>query len=244
MTSLIRTELLKLRTTRATWGLLAVALALTCARLWLVVRSRGTVGAAAPDSADMALTVLGTTGLGIYLVLLVGVLAVTGELRHQTISATFLRTPDRVRVLAAKAAACALAGVAAVATLVATATVVAVATGTVEPAGLGGALGRAAPWFLLVPAVYGVLGVGVGALVGNQPIAMVVPLGWFLFELLLRPNGLHWLVPWTLGGATTALGGTRFPGALPAWAAGLLLTGYGLTLASLGARRLARTDVT
>jgi ABC-2 type transport system permease protein len=245
MSTLVGTELLKLRTTRATWGLLAVALALTCARLWLVVRGVGTVDAAAPGSAEAAMAVLGAAGTGTLVVVLAGVVVVTGEYRHQTVTATLLRTPHRPRVLAAKAIASALAGMAAGAALLATSVVVGLAAGATDPSVLGSVLAPMTPGFLLATALYAVLGVGIGALINNQTVAMVVPLLWFLvIEQLIPSYGLGWLIPWTPGGASTALVGASSPGVLPVWAGGLLLAGYGLALVAPGARRIARADIT
>lgn len=245
MSTLVAAELLKLRTTRTTWALLAVALALTCARLWMVVRGVGAVDAAAPGSVEATMTVLGAAGTGTLVVVLAGVVAVTGEYRHQTVTATFLRTPHRPRVLAAKAIASALAGMATAAVLLATSTVIGLAAGAVDPSVLASVLAPLVPRFLLGSALYGVLGVGIGALVGNQTVAVVVPLLWFVVvEQLLPSFGLGWLVPWTPGGASTALVAGSSAGVLPAWAGGLLLAGYGLALGVPGARRIARADIT
>jgi ABC-2 type transport system permease protein len=245
MSTLVATELLKLRTTRTARRLLAVALALTCARLWLVVRGLGTVDAATSGSDEATMTVLGAAGTGTLVVVLAGVLAVTGEYRHQTVTATFLRTPHRPRVLAAKATASALAGMAAAGALLATSAAVGVAAGAVDPSVLASALVPVVPGFLLGSALYGLLGVGIGALIGNQTVAVVVPLLWFVvLEQLMPSYGLGWLVPWTPGGASAALVGASSSGVLPTWVGGLLLAGYGLALTVAGARRIARADIT
>ena len=109
------------------------------------------------------------------------------------------------------------------------------------------------PWALLamiarsmpVAACWALLGVAVGAAVRNQTVAVLVPLVWFLLiESLIPAYGLTALVPWLPGGATTALLGGRHTGALPAWAALLVLLGYALALLAPGARAIARRDIT
>jgi hypothetical protein len=79
----------------------------------------------------------------------------------------------------------------------------------------------------------------------NQTVAVLVPLVWFLLiETLIPAYGLGMLIPWLPGGATTALIGGRFADALPAWAALLVLVGYGLALLIPGGCAIARRDIT
>src|SRR6266545_7524569 len=103
--------------------------------------------------------------------LLLGILGMAGEFRHHTITQTFLTTPDRGRVVAAKLAAYSLTGIA-VAVLTLTVTM-AVALPWLSAKGLAvsvldGELGRALAGTLLAAGLCGLLGVGVGALVRNQ----------------------------------------------------------------------------
>jgi hypothetical protein len=242
--ALIRTELLRLRSTRSTWVLLAVGLVLTLGWAAGVLANIGGIGASARGSIQMRADLLGGSGIGLFPVLLLGVVVVTGEFHHRTVTPTFLVTPRRWGVLAAKAAACALVGPLVAVVLLAVTWTVGVIAGAVDPTmdtALLATIGRS----MLVAACWALLGVGVGAAVRNQTVAVLVPLVWFLLiETLIPAYGLAMLVPWSPGGATIALFGGRFAGVLPAWAALLLLVGYALALLIPGGRVIARRDIT
>src|SRR5450755_2170826 len=110
MTRLVRIELLKLRTTRLTYGLLALAAALTA--LDAVLRAaRAGHGKLAPLSTATGLTsVLTVTGFAMIIACVLGVTVSSGEFHHQTAALTYLEFPRRSRVLVAKLIAAALAG--------------------------------------------------------------------------------------------------------------------------------------
>jgi ABC-2 type transport system permease protein len=244
MTALVRTELLRLRTTRSTWVLVATGLILTLAWAAAVLGNVGGIGASAAGSDQMRADLLGATGIGLYPVLLLGVVSVTGEFHHRTVTPTFLVTPHRWRVLTAKAAAGALAGALVVVALLASVWTLGVLANAIDPAvdaGLLALTGRS----MLVGACWALLGVGVGTVVRNQTVAVLVPLAWFLLiETMMPAYGLDALMPWLPGGATTALAGGRLAGALPAWAALVALLAYALTLLVVGGRAIARRDIT
>jgi ABC-2 type transport system permease protein len=244
VTALIRTELLRLRTTRSTWVLLAVGLLLTLGWAAAVLANVGGMGAAVKGSVELRADLLAASGVGLFPLLLLGVVAVTGEFHHGTVTATFLVTPRRWRVLAAKAAACTLVGALGVIVLLAAPWTLGLLAGAVDPA-VDGALLALIGRSMLVAACWALLGVAVGAAVRNQTVAVAVPLVWFLLvETLIPAYGLSELVPWLPGGATTALSGGIFAGVLPGWAALLVLVGYVLALLIPGARALARRDIT
>jgi ABC-2 type transport system permease protein len=244
VTDLIRTELLRLRTTRSTWVLLAVGLILTLGWMAGVLANIGGIGAAAKGSTQMRTDLLGASGIGLFPVLLLGVVAVTGEFHHHTVTPTFLVTPFRWRVLAAKAAACALIGPLVLVAFLAAAWTVGVLADAFHPTmdtTLLSMTGRS----MLLAACWALLGVGVGAAIRNQTLAVLVPLVWFLLiEMLIPTYGLSMLIPWSPGGASVALSGGRFAGALPVWGALVVLTGYGLALLVAGGRVIARRDIT
>jgi len=244
MTALVRTELLKLRVTRTTWVLAVVALALSGLRVAMVLRSAGTAAGIDPGTEDAALTLAGAAATGTVMVLFLGVMAVTWELRHQTLTGTLLGTPERRRVVAAKAVA--LATVGAVTGLV-------LALAGIAVAAASGYAGRVDAWswpalvlgVSVAGAFWGWLGVAVGLLVPHQTAALAVPLAWFLVvEPLVGSFGLRGLVPWLPGTLPGAVAGSGAPGTPPAWAAVAALVGYGLLLTVPGARRLSRRDVT
>jgi len=74
MRTLIRTELLALRTTRLPWLLLAGAVLLTTAIAVDAVLGAGTNGAPSIGTAGAMLAVLGAAGRGNLVILLLGVL--------------------------------------------------------------------------------------------------------------------------------------------------------------------------
>jgi ABC-2 type transport system permease protein len=244
MTALIRSELLRLRTARATWGLLAIALLLTLAGDAAILAGLGRVGAAGRGSVELRDALLGASAVGLFAVLLLGVVAVTGEFQHKTVTSTFLVTPDRRRVLAAKAAACALAAPPMVVALLAAAWTTGVVAGAIDVT-FDARLAEMVARSMVVAACWALLGVAVGAAVRNQTLAVILPLAWLLgVETLIPAYGLRWLPPWLPGGATTALAGGQFPGVLPAWAGFLVLAGYVLALLLPGARAIAHRDIT
>jgi ABC-2 type transport system permease protein len=244
VTALIRTELLRLRTTRSTWVLLAVGLVLTLGWAAAVLSNIGGIGAAARGTVQLRTDLLGASSIGLFPVLLLGVVAVTGEFHHRTVTSTFLVTPRRWRVLAAKAAACALTGPLVLVVFLGATWTVGVLAGAIDPT-MDTALLAMAGRSMLVAACWALLGAGVGAAVRNQTVAVLVPLVWFLLiETLIPAYGLDMLVPWLPGGATTVLAGGRLAGGLPAWAALLVLVGYGLALLIPSGRVIARRDIT
>ena len=110
MSALLRSELVKQRTTRTSLLLLFWMVGLVALVVLLHVFSLS-VGAIA--ARDGELKVLGWgTSIGALFASLLGAMSITGEIRHGTIRPTFLATPKRARVITAKVAASALAGVA------------------------------------------------------------------------------------------------------------------------------------
>ncbi|MGC1287105.1 MAG: ABC transporter permease subunit, partial [Streptosporangiaceae bacterium] len=106
MTRLIRVELLKIRTVRMTWGLLAAAAGLTV--LFSVLEATFSGGGSKVASLAVASGLNSVITGGIWALVLAAVMGVTvssGEFRHSTATLTYLATPRRNRVLAAKTVA-------------------------------------------------------------------------------------------------------------------------------------------
>jgi ABC-2 type transport system permease protein len=246
MLTLVGTELLKLRTTRACWGLVAGSAGLTLALAVTPLLKAGKAGTASLGTVGATLAVLGGLGRGALVALAIGVLAVSGEFRHDTLTTTFLRTPRRSRVLAAKAMAAALVGGALAGLNLVIVLTVGLAGGAVSPELLNGEIILRELGLLLAYPLYGLLGVGLAALLPNQTIAVVVPLAWFLFlENLIVQHLVPRLAPWSLTGLTAALANAGdVAGVLPVWAGGALLLVDGLLLAWLGIGRTVRSDIT
>ena len=155
MTRLVKAELLKLRTTRTARTLLALTAAGTAALVALVLLLAGRPGQPSLG-ADALRQLAGVPAKPLTLAALVlGILAMAGELRHGTATWTFLATPVRGRVVAAKLAAAAVAGLAMA--LVAAAAVVAVGLPWLRAKGIEVAVAdagldpqaRHAPWELI-----------------------------------------------------------------------------------------------
>jgi len=244
MTALVSTELLKLRVTRTCWVFLVVAVALSGARVAMVLAGAGTAAGIRAGTTDAAVTLVGAAATGTVVTMFLGILSVTWEHRHQTLTSTLLGTPDRRRVVAAKAMALAAVGAATGLGLGLAGVLVAVVTGY---AGAGGA----GSWLVMVLGVtlagafWAWFGVGVGLLVRSQTVALLVPMVWFLVvEPMVGAYGLRGLVPWLPGSLPGALVGPSAPGTPPVWAALAVLCGYGALLTVPGARRLSVRDVT
>jgi len=249
MTRLVHSELLKLRTTRTARVLLTLAAAGTAALIAIVLLLAGQPGQPALGPDALRQLVLVPAQPLTLAALVLGVLGMAGELRHGTATSTFLVTPRRGRVVAAKLAAAAVTGLAM--SLASSAAVLAVGLPWLRAKGIEVAVadpGVAARVAGLAAAValYAVLGTGLGALLRNQVAAVVVGLLWWsqgvervLTGILHQPGLERWL-PMGAASALTAPG----DGSLPMWAGALVFAAYGLGLALLGGRLVARRDLT
>jgi hypothetical protein len=250
MIRLIRAELTKLATTRLIYGMAAAMAAF--AVLTVAANTLDRQGAP-PLSADhFPMLVGGPVTLLSGAALLLGILGMTGEFRHQTVTQTFLVTPNRGRVVAAKLVAYPLAGIALALTILAF--TAAVATGWLAAKGItpslldarhGRALGHVLLGAVLAAGLCGLVGVGVAALVRNQVAALVGVAVWvllvegLLMSLLNAPSLGKWL-PSAAAAALTNPGGAG----LSRLAGALLLAGYALALAAAGTRLVVRRDIT
>jgi ABC-2 type transport system permease protein len=140
-------------------------------------------------------------------VLILGIIAMSGEYRNQTITSTFLTTPKRQRVIFAKMITYSiLAFVIALIMWLATVIVATALLTTVEHAPVDWAtvmqiLGGA----LLGLVLYAILGVAIGALITNQVAAVVIALVWiFVLEALLTVF-VDWIGKWLPGGALNSI---------------------------------------
>ena len=247
MIRLVRAELTKLTTTRLIYGMAAAMAAF--AVLTVAANTLDRQGAP-PLSADrLPMLVGGPVTLLSGAALLLGILGMTTEFRHQTVTQTFLVTPDRGRVVAAKLVAYPLAGILLTLTILAFTTAVAMGwlaakgiTPSLSDARLGGVLVGA----VLAAGLCGLVGVGVAGLVRNQVAALVGVAVWvlvvegLLMSLLQAPSSLAKWLPSAAGAALTNPGG----GHLSRLAGALLLAGYALALALAGTRLVVRRDIT
>ena len=244
MNALVRAELLKLRTARSTLalvGFIAVLSLLSAAR---VLQAAGRAGGPVRGTAEAWIQVLGAALTPVLLVVLVGGLAVTGELRHGSLTPTLLVTPRRDRVVVAKVLASVLVAVTVTASVLTVATAAGVAAGVLTTAP-GTQTFRLVGAGLLISVFWAWIGVAVGVLVRHQIPALVLPLVWvFVVETLMTAYGFGAVRWWLPGGAGAGLGGADLPGVLPPWLAVLVLTGYALALTVPGLLRIKHVDVT
>jgi ABC-type transport system involved in multi-copper enzyme maturation permease subunit len=105
VTALLSAELLKLRTTRMVYGLLATVLGIVALADTIAILTTSKHDLATDQEGLFAATVS-----GLPFVLILGVMVVSGEFRHGTITQTLLVTPKRPRVLVVKLATAALLG--------------------------------------------------------------------------------------------------------------------------------------
>jgi hypothetical protein len=183
-------------------------------------------------------------------VALLGVLTYTQEERYGTITSTFLVEPRRRRVLAAKGEALVLASaVIAVATLaVSLVASIALIRARHGNATVGAEFWQVVAAAVLVMALSGLIGVGVGALVRNQIIAVTLTLAWLTAGEHLLIEALPQVARWTPGGATNGLlqlgaVATTSETLLNAPIGGLLLVGYTSAAVGLALVIAPRRDV-
>jgi ABC-type transport system involved in multi-copper enzyme maturation permease subunit len=245
---LVRAELLKQRTTRASLMLLLSMVGLIVLLIVLHVFSLSREHLSAIDG-QLKVVGWGTT-VGALFAALLGATSITGEIRHGTIRPTLLATPKRERVVAAKLIAGALTGIAA--GLLAEA----LAAG-LEAAGLavrgihvqlaGGDYFQLLAGGAATGAFFAGIGLGVGALVRQQVGAVVGLTIWLiLIETTLIGNvpSAGKFAPGAAAGALAGAIQTQSTSDLVAPAVGgLLLVLYATLAAAAGTVLTNRRDV-
>ncbi|HUO47751.1 MAG TPA: hypothetical protein VMU09_02860 [Acidimicrobiales bacterium] len=262
MSRQLRAEVLKLRSLWSTWILVgsSAAAAVFLGGLIAVLPRNAASGTAAlpsPGTAKWFDLVFLSLSYAEYFALVIGVLAVTGEYRHRTITSTYLVEPRRTRVAGSKTVVaagygglCALA--AAGAGLLLGLVLVWAGKGTTSL--MLTEYRHVAPGVLGASMVFGVFGVGLGVLLRSQVVALVVGLGTAIVEssvAALLPSGIgRWLPSQAAQAMSSATAGAagglenHVTHLLPWWGGGLLLLGYGLALVVIGSATTLRADVT
>lgn len=260
-TRLIRIELLKLTSTRLSYGLLATSVGLTVLWTTLQAAQAGKPGGPAALTGYTGQTAIITGGVwGLILACVLGATISSGEFRHHTAALTYLATPARGRVLAAKAAAGAIAG--AVFGLAGYVLTLAIGLSFTAARGYHLAIGGStlADWgfgHLVAAGLLGAGGVVAGSLVRSQ---FAVVIGIFVWTVLIESlvGGLFSSVrPYLPYTAATALAGMLLGSAsfgpgrgvsgvapLPFAGATALLAAIVLVAAVIAARTTVRRDVT
>jgi ABC-type transport system involved in multi-copper enzyme maturation permease subunit len=262
----IRAELLKMRSMPGVWVTFSIAFPLTV--LWCL----GIFASAGGDPGHTFLYVqtvrqqrelLGAGYFGIeVLAPLLGVLCVTAEYRHKTITTTLVLTPLRTRVLLAKVIVTAVWSI-----YLAVLSLVAVAVVALPwNAALGGVTtqvtdqaGAVIPGLVASAVLLGLFGLGFGTLVKNQVAAILLTIGGTLIleailEALARAI-FHYDLNWLPNAAGAALAGDIARGLggqgghegvrlLVWWQGGLVMLLWGLVPLTLGYVTTFRRDVT
>jgi ABC-2 type transport system permease protein len=243
MITQIRAELLKIRTTRTTIGLILAMIALILLITLLAGLLTHPAGLATKQDQRQLLSLSSLTGV---FSALAGVLLVTSEYRYGTIRPTVLFNPARSHVLAAKAVAGALAGLAfgilgeaigwaiGYAILAGRGITVVLGSGDILLLTLGGLAGAA---------LWGAIGAGLGAIIHNQVGGIIALLAWGL----VVDNLLFGLVP-SVGRfmpdrASDALMGLRVDHLLSPGAGAIILIAWAAALAAVGIALTVRQDI-
>jgi ABC-type transport system involved in multi-copper enzyme maturation permease subunit len=277
---LISAEIMKIRTTRAAWIFLGTFTLLSAAALLTSVTSHhdqlypqqdlpGRAQALAqaarlrtPAGAATIAASMMTSGqfLTVLVAMLLGIHIMTSEIGQRTLTATFLVTPRRERVIVAKLAAAVAFG--ALFWLIAT-----VLDGVVTPVFLASqrvsasltapGVIRAVLLGLLAFVLWAAFGLGLGAVIRSQVASAVAGIAIYaggaavaelIFPALYDVTHQGWLLgaP-VLAPAVASLVMTTpapaFPHAPPQWAGAAVMAGYALALAATGIVQTRRRDV-
>jgi len=236
--SLVQAELLKLRTVRSLLWVTLGMLALVGISVISVVASSEAIQDASRDRSIARIS-----AIAVVFALIQGIIVMGAEGTHGTITQTFLVSPVRERVLAAKALVAAAVGVA-------LAAVAEVLTVVVAAPGLSLSIHDARYVLigvLIGSAAAGALGVGLGALFHRQGPAIITTFLWLLIGESVLAIGLRdgvRFLPAHVFAATVA--GTVHSSAsdlLGAWPGTLGAVLYAVAFLVVGATQLSRRDV-
>lgn len=253
MGRLLAGEAAKLATTRLWLWLLLAAMALTALYAGLNIAFTNDPENFAPHlstaEGQRLLFATAATPATTFAAVLAAV-GVTGEFRHRTVTATFLATPHRWRVVAAKLAIYGVVG-----TVYAAACLVVVvglgepwlSTMGIEMSLAGSGLPGTMAGVIATGTAFGLLGVAIGALLREQ-VATVV--GLLVFRFVAEPivTSIPALEQWTLylpGPAASGLAGSVLENRsfLEPWQGALVLAGYVAVTAAAGVIVVRGRDV-
>jgi len=262
MIRLVRIEWLKLRTMRVGFGLLTASVALTAlfASLEASRAGKGNTGVAPLSTASGLATVTTVTGWSMIFAAVLAVIVTSGEYRHYTATLTYLGTPNRWRVLAAKTLTAAGAGAifGLISGLVATGVGLIFVAGHGDRVALGtGTLVAHIAGASVGAALFGAIGAGVGALLRSQLAGVIAVFVWALVIESIIGGLFTSIRPYLPYTAATTLAGIKLGGAafgpahdvagggpLPFVSAAALLLGIAVALDAIVTRTTLRQDVT
>jgi len=251
MSTALRAEVRKLTTTQVWVWMILLAVGLTLLVTCL------TSAFAEPDAGGEPIEAVlnAAVSFGYVIAAVLGVIGITGEYRHLTATPTFLSVPRRGTVIGAKLALHFVTGL--VLGVLCIGAALAVGVPWMSARGMEVDVGSDSTVRIIVGgivtvAIFGIIGVGVGALLRNQ-VAAVVGLIIYLFlieGILSAIPKVQEAYPYLPGGAAAGLIRTEDPNVqspvelLEPWQGGLLLLAYGLIFAILGSLLTVRRDVT
>ena len=206
MTGLITSELRKVRTTQTVYWLFGITLllvaGLTALGAWQFTRTAVPAARQGIDpgwAEGFRQVIAGVASSGGHVMLLIlGVLLITAEFRHNTITPTFLAAPRRWQVIVAKFATVTVVSLVFAVGMLLAAVIAALPyfRSALDELELGsGDLWLTVFGNVLVLVLFGLLGLGIGALLRNQVAAVVVSIVYFLvIENIL--TGLAFAFSW------------------------------------------------
>jgi ABC-2 type transport system permease protein len=233
MTALFASEMLKLRSTRTPWVLLAATVALSGLAVASAVAVAGVTDLDL-ESVSGGRAILGVSATGAIFVLVFGIILTAGEFRHGTAIDTFLTTPRRSMVTLAKVGTAAATGV--VFGLLASAASLGSALVAYQARGLTFPFGSSDAWQALGAGViyatlFAAMGAATGSLVRNQVVAIAGWLSWIaIVEHVaqgLLPSVGRWL---PVGAGRGLMAGAGAEDLLDPLPAAIVLAGYALTI--------------
>jgi len=243
-------------------------------------RHRGAAGLVPHGSSQWFTNVFAVLDNSRLLALVLGVLIITGEYRHKTVTPTFLAEPRRGRVVTAKLGVSFGAGLVLGAITMLTGLVIGLVLvglkvhSCLSFAGVGQGVSQAmcsaqhglyyvanthdmwhdwsqiAPGVILGTGLFAIYGLGLGALLKNQIVAIVVGLIFTLVVESIIVAVWPTIGEYLPGQAATALedaARTSFSGTaqlLPWWGGAGMLLVYGIALALVGTFTTLRSDIT
>ncbi|HEY8338794.1 MAG TPA: hypothetical protein VIK95_02935 [Egibacteraceae bacterium] len=244
MTALIRSEALKVRTTRAPWLLVAGVAALAALGSGLVLYTDNPIAAQALSDPETQRSLL-TLAAGNVFALVLGVMVGTADHRHGTATPTYVITPQRLRPFAARAAVTVGAVGVLAAALAAALSAVTIPT-VIARGDLAVGVGDvAAVWGrdVLLLAGWGLLGLGIGEVVRSQVGAIVGSLVFLLVASPLVAGLLPDVAHYLPAGLEEIIRGGAAGAPFGAAVAGVLFAAYAAVALVAGAGTLARRDI-
>lgn len=244
MSGQLRAELLKHRSTSTGLGLLLAMLVLLV--LAVLLHGLALPAEQLESASDQVQVFRFGSLLGSLFAGLAGALSITAEIRHGTIRPTFLVAPRRGRVLAAKLVAGGLVGI--VFGLVAVGAALGIGSAALAARGIpitldGGDYVLMPVGGIAAAALWGPIGVGLGALLRNQVATLLAIFLWLFFVENLLLDFVPDVGRFAPGAAAAAITGLDRETLLAPALGALLLALYAAATAAAGAFSTLRRDV-